>query len=456
MNINIDLSKKIHMIGIGGVSMSGIADILLNLGYIVTGSDMNESNVTKRLESQGIKVTIGHFAENVHGADIVVYTAAVKQDNVELIEARNLNIETIERSEFLGWLTKAYEETIAISGTHGKTTTTSMISSIFVEAQKDPTIQVGADLSILNDLNYRVGKSNIFIVEACEYVRSFLKFYPKTAVILNIEEEHLDCYKDLEDIKNTFNEFLNIPPIEGAIILNADDKECMDISSNHKANLITYGIKNDADWKATNINLNDDGTYSFTAVNQNEHINIKLSVLGYHNVYNALATIAVSKIYNISNEAIISGLSKFTGAKRRFEYVGTHNGAKIYDDYAHHPTEIEATLESAKNIKSNKKWVVFQPHTYSRTYTLFDKFTTAFKDADEVIILDIYAAREKDTGIVSSKQLADEINKYSKNAKYISTLEEAAKYLKENLKENDILLTIGAGTVTKLGRMIVE
>ena len=456
MNINIDLSKKIHMIGIGGVSMSGIADILLNLGYVVTGSDMNESNVTKRLESQGIKVTIGHFAENVHGADIVVYTAAVKQDNVELIEARNLNIETIERSEFLGWLTKAYEETIAISGTHGKTTTTSMISSIFVEAQKDPTIQVGADLSILNDLNYRVGKSNIFIVEACEYVRSFLKFYPKTAVILNIEEEHLDCYKDLEDIKNTFNEFLNIPPIEGSIILNADDKECMDISSNHKANLITYGIKNDADWKAININLNDDGTYSFTAVNQNEHINIKLSVLGYHNVYNALAAIAVSKIYNISNEAIISGLSKFTGAKRRFEYVGTYNGAKIYDDYAHHPTEIEATLESAKNIRSNKKWVVFQPHTYSRTYTLFDKFTTAFKNADEVIILDIYAAREKDTGIVSSKQLADEINKYSKNAKYISTLEEAAKYLKENIKENDILLTIGAGTVTKLGRMIIE
>ncbi len=456
MNINIDLSKKIHMIGIGGVSMSGIADILLNLGYTVSGSDMNESNVTKRLEAQGIKVTIGHFAKNVHGADIVVYTAAVKQDNIELVEARNLNIETIERSEFLGWLTKAYEETIAISGTHGKTTTTSMISSIFVEAQKDPTIQVGADLSVLGDLNYRVGKSNIFIVEACEYVRSFLKFLPKTTDILNIEEEHLDCYKDLEDIKNTFNDFLDIPPENGAIILNADDKECMDISSNHKAKVITYGIKNDADWKAIDININDDGTYSFTAVSKIENIQIKLSVLGYHNVYNALAAIAVSKVYEISDEAIISGLSKFTGAKRRFEYVGTYNEAKIYDDYAHHPTEIEATLESAKNIKSNKRWVVFQPHTYSRTYTLFDKFATAFKDADEVIILDIYAAREKDTGLVSSKQLVDEINKISNNAKYIPTLEEATSYLKENLNKNDVLLTIGAGTITKLGRMIIE
>ncbi len=456
MNINIDLSKKIHMIGIGGVSMSGIADILLNLGYTVTGSDMNESDVTKRLENQGIKVTIGHYAENVHNADIVVYTAAVKQDNIELVEARNLNIETIERSDFLGWLTKAYEETIAISGTHGKTTTTSMISSIFVDAQVDPTIQVGADLSVLDNLNYRVGKSNIFIVEACEYVRSFLKFSPKTALILDIEEEHLDCYKDLDDIKNTFNDFLNIPPENGSIILNADDANCMDISKNHKAKLITYGIKNNADWQATNISINDDGTYSFIATNKDEQINIKLSVLGYHNVYNALAAIAVSKVYNISNEAIISGLAKFTGAKRRFEYVGTYNGTKIYDDYAHHPTEIKATLESAKNIKSNKRWVVFQPHTYSRTYTLFDKFVTAFEDADEVIILDIYAAREKDTGLVSSKQLVDEVNKHSQNARYIATLEETAKYLKENLKENDVLLTVGAGTVTKLGRMIIK
>ncbi len=454
MNFNIDKNKKIHMIGIGGVSMSGIADILLNLGYSVSGSDINESDVTKRLEAQGIHITIGHFSENVHGADIAVYTAAVKQDNPELIEARKLNIETIERSDFLGLLTKSYDNTIAVSGTHGKTTATSMLSSIFIDAHAEPTVQVGADLSILNNLNYRIGKSNIFIVEACEYVKSFLKFFPKTAIVLNIEEEHLDCYKDLEDIKNTFNAFLNIPSEDGFIILNADDSNCMDIAINHNAKLITFGIKKPADWQATNINLNDDGTYSFTATNANETIEVKLSVLGYHNIYNALAAIAASKQYNISNDAIISGLTKFTGAKRRFEYVRTYNGAKIYDDYAHHPTEIKATLESVKNIKSNKTWVVFQPHTYSRTYTLLDKFITAFENADEVLILDIYAAREKDNGLISSKELAEKINEHSNNVKYIGSLEKAAEYLRENLKENDLLLTIGAGTVTKLGRIL--
>lgn len=454
MDMNIDNTKKIHMVGIGGVSMSGIADILINLGYTVTGSDANESEITKRLETQGIPVKIGHSPENVHGSDIVVYTAAVKQDNPELIEAHNLNIETIERSDFLGMLTKLYKETIAISGTHGKTTTTSMVSSIFLKAATDPTIQVGADLSVLNGMNYRVGKSDYFIVEACEYVRSFLKFFPKTAVVLNIEEEHLDCYIDLEDIKNAFNSFLDIPSEDGTIILNADDSECMSISQNHKAKLITFGIDNDATWNASNISKEQDGTYSFTAKNDSEELKIKLSVFGYHNIYNALAAIAVAKSYNLPNEAIIEGLLAFGGAKRRFEYVGTYRGVKIYDDYAHHPTEIKATLKTAKAINNKKIWVVFQPHTYSRTHTLFDKFVTAFEDAGEVIILDIYAAREKDTGIVSSRQLAAKINEHSNNAVYLSTIPEALSYLKVKMKHGDILLTIGAGDVTNLGRKL--
>ncbi len=454
MDVNIDNTKKIHMVGIGGVSMSGIADILVNLGYTVTGSDANESEITKRLEAQGIPVKIGHFPESVHGADIVVYTAAVKQDNPELIEAHNLNIETIERSDFLGMLTKLYKETIAISGTHGKTTTTSMVSSIFLKAASDPTIQVGADLSVLDGLNYRVGKSDYFIVEACEYVRSFLKFFPKTAVVLNIEEEHLDCYKDLEDIKNAFNSFLDIPSNDGTIILNADDSDCMAIAQNHKANLVTFGIDHPATWIATNIVKELDGTYSFTAKNDSEELNVKLSVFGYHNIYNALAAIAVSKTYNLPNDAIIEGLLAFGGAKRRFEYVGMYNGVKIYDDYAHHPTEIKATLKTAKAINNKKIWVVFQPHTYSRTHTLFDKFITAFEDAGEVIVLDIYAAREKDTGIVSSRQLANKINEHSNNAIYLSTIPEALAYLKEKMKHGDLLLTIGAGDVTKLGRKL--
>jgi UDP-N-acetylmuramate--alanine ligase len=279
-----------------------------------------------------------------------------------------------------------------------------------------------------------------------------LKFFPKTAVVLNIEEEHLDCYKDLDDIKNAFNSFLDIPSEDGTIILNADDVDCMAIAQNHKANLITFGIDNPATWIATNIVKNEDSTYSFTAKSASDEINVKLSVFGYHNIYNALAAIAVSKTYNLSNEAIIEGLLAFGGAKRRFEYVGMYNEIKIYDDYAHHPTEIKATLKTAKTIAKQKIWVVFQPHTYSRTHTLFDKFVTAFEDADEVIVLDIYAAREKDTGLVSSSQLAAKINEHSNNAIHISTIPEATEYLKEKMNSGDILLTIGAGNVTHLGR----
>lgn len=458
-NILKDTSKKIHMIGIGGVSMSGIADILLNMGFVVSGSDMNRSAVTDRLEKQGIRVIIGHFAENVHGSDIVVYTAAIKSDNPEIIEAKNLGLQLIERSDFLGAITHLYENTIAISGTHGKTTTTSMLSSVFIEAKKDPSIQVGADLTILDGLNYRVGKSDVFIVEACEYVRSFLKFFPRTAVVLNIEEDHLDCYKDLNDIKDAFNQFLDIPSDDGIIILNADDSDCLDIASNHKAKILSFAINNEnATWIAKNITLCNDGTYKFVAFNKdtNQSIEIKLGVVGYHNIYNALSVVAIAKEYDISDDNIIAGILNFKGASRRFELVGNVNGANIYDDYAHHPTEIKATIKSAKNINANKIWVVFQPHTYTRTYTLFNEFVTAFENADEVILTDIYAAREKDTGLISSKQLAEKINEYSNNCSYISTLEDCAAYLRKHVQDGDIVLTIGAGTVTKIGRELLK
>lgn len=456
-NILNDTSKRIHMIGIGGVSMSGIADILLNMGFTVSGSDMTKSNVTDRLEKQGIKITIGHFAQNVHDCDIVVYTAAVKADNPEIVEAKKMNLTLIERSDFLGAITHLYSDTIAISGTHGKTTTTSMLSSVFIEAQKDPSIQVGADLRILDNLNYRIGKSDIFIVEACEYVRSFLKFFPRTAIVLNIEEDHLDCYKDLADIKDAFNQFLDIPNDDGLIILNADDSDCMDISKNHKGKVITFGINNlDATWHAENISLCDDGTYKFDAISNNEIIEaVKLGVVGYHNIYNALSVIACSKEYNIDNDSIKTGILNFKGASRRFELVGQVNNSNIYDDYAHHPTEIKATIKAAKNIKAKKIWAIFQPHTYTRTYTLFDEFVTAFEGADQVIITDIYAAREIDTGIVSAEQLANKINENSGNCIYIQKLEDVATYLKENVSEGEIILTIGAGSITKIGRELI-
>ncbi len=452
----MDKAKPVHMIGIGGISMSGIAEILLSMGYTVTGSDSHLSEITERLEKNNIKVYNGQCAENVIGAGIVVYTAAIKPDNPELSKARELNIPTIERSEFLGELTKLYSETIAISGTHGKSTTTSMISLIFMEALKDPTIQVGADLKQLNGTNYRIGNSPYFIVEACEYVESFLKFSPKTAIILNIEEDHLDYYRDINHIKSAFYKFAELVPEDGKIIINADNQNCNEIIEKMKSKVITFGIKNErANWTAKNIHLNANGHYSFTATSDSLSIDITLSVFGMHNVYNALAAVATASLYNIEPFIIQKALADFTGAHRRFEYTGTFNNAQVYDDYAHHPTEIKATIEAAKNLPHNKLWVIFQPHTYSRTSTLFNEFSNAFKETDEVILADIYAAREIDTGVVSSQKLALAINEISNNCTYLGSFDKIKDYLKENVKENDLVLTVGAGDVYKIGKDLV-
>lgn len=451
----IDKNKYIHMIGIGGVSMSGIAELLLNMGFQVTGSDSTSSSTTERLLNEGIKISIGQSANNINDdIALVAYTAAIKEDNPELMEAKKRNIPCIERSLLLGELTRLYENTIAICGTHGKTTTTSMVSLSFIEGQKDPTVQVGADLRQLNNTNYRVGKSNFFIIEACEYVRSFLSFSPKSVALLNIEADHLDYYKDIDDIKSAFNEFLSYVPNDGAIAFNNDDENCIDVVKDKTANKISFGINNESDWMAKNIKIVD-GFYTFDAVNPRKSINITLSVPGYHNVYNALSTIAISDFYCISLENIQKSLKGFTGAHRRFEYVGKLNDARIYDDYAHHPTEIKATINAAKQLNHNKLWVIFQPHTYTRTSTLFDEFANAFDGADELILTDIYAAREVDTGIVSSKMLADAINKVSNNCTYMSTFDEIKTYLKENVKENDLVLTVGAGSITKLGYELI-
>lgn len=451
----IDKNKYIHMIGIGGVSMSGIAELLLNMGYKVSGSDATLSKSTERLSSKGVTIIEGQTASNINdNIALVVYTAAIKDDNPELYEARKRNIPCIERSLLLGELTRMYENTIAICGTHGKTTTTSMVALSFIHGEKDPTVQVGADLRQLNNTNYRIGNSDFFIIEACEYVRSFLSFSPKSIILLNIEEDHLDYYKDLEDIKSAFNEFLTYAPADGVIVYNNDDENCIDVAKNKVANKISIGINNESDWMAKNIEIVD-GFYKFDAVNKEKTITIQLSVPGYHNIYNALSTIAISDFYNVSSNAIIDSLKDFTGAHRRFEFVGKLNDAKIYDDYAHHPTEIKATISAAKQMNYNKLWLIFQPHTYTRTSTLFNEFSEAFVGVDEVILTDIYAAREIDTGIVSSKMLSESINKISNNCKYIATFDEIETYLKENVKENDLVLTVGAGTITKLGYKLI-
>ncbi len=453
---NMPLGSKIHFIGIGGVSMSGLAEIALHMGYKVSGSDGVESNVTHRLADSGIEVHIGHNNTNVNGANIVVYTAAVKKDNPELVEAEKQKIRIMERSEFLGELTKMYSDTIGVCGTHGKTTTTSMVSLSFLEAGKDPSIQVGADFKAING-NYRIGKSSFFVIESCEYVESFLQFHPKAVLLLNIEEDHLDYFRDIEHIKSAFYKFVHLVPNDGVVVYNLDDEKCSEVTNDLKCNKISFSIDNTkADWYAKDIVLNPTGFYSYTATNGNEELRVDLNVTGFHNISNSLATIAISKYYGLDNKDIIKSLKDFTGASRRFEYKGLFNGARVFDDYAHHPTEIKATLKSAKELPHEKIWVVFQPHTYSRTKTLWYEFKEAFKDADSMLLLDIYAARETFDGETTSEKLAEAINEYSNNCKYIDSFEHCVEYLKEHVKENDVVLTVGAGTVTKISDMLIK
>lgn len=458
---NIDTIKKyknIHMIGIGGVSMSGIAAILKNWGFTVTGSDWTKSETTDKLNELGIKVTIGHNLEALANSNIVVYSAAIQEDDPEMLEAKRLQIPTIERADFLGELTRCYQDTICISGTHGKTTTTSMISLCFLEALKDPSIQVGAYLKQLNG-NYKVGNSEHFIIEACEYVESFLKFSPKAEVILNIDNDHLDYFKNFENIKNAFIKYVKLLPDNGILVLNADDSNCLDLAQYTNITPITYGIQNSkADFHANNIVFDNDGFPEFDVYYKDTSFGrIKLSVPGTHNILNALSCIALCTQYGIEKSAIQSALSKFTGAHRRFEFKGKiAHKVSVYDDYGHHPTEILATAKSLSHKKYHHSWVIFQPHTYSRTKNLLKDFANSLLNFDHVIILDIYAAREKNTYGITSKDLVNQLISIGKDAKYIPDFKECVSYVKNNVEENDIVMTLGAGTVTEIGSMLVQ
>ena len=454
---NIKKYKKIHMIGIGGISMSGIAEILTNWGFEVSGSDRSDSEILHILNNAHIKTFIGHDAKNIEGTDCVVYTAAISLDNPELVHAKELGIPVIERSDFLGELTRCYQNTIAVSGTHGKTTTTSLVSLCFLEALKDPSIQVGAIIKDL-DGNYRVGNSENFIIEACEYVESFLKFSPKSEIILNIDNDHLDYYKNIENVKNAFIKYVKLLPEDGHLIINADDTNCLDLPIYSKAPTIKYGIENeDVDFSVKNLVFDENGLPEFDCYKYNEFFaHFKLSIPGRHNVLNALSCIALCDTYGISVDCMKSALEKFTGADRRFQFKGIVNGAKVYDDYGHHPTEVSATAKALNNKKFNKSWVVFQPHTYSRTFNLLNDFAQALLSFDNIIVTDIYAARETNTYNISAEDLVNSIKKLGKNAIYISSLETCATYLKEHVKEDDVVLTLGAGTVTSIGPMIVD
>ena len=441
--------KHIHLIGIGGISMSAIAETLLNWDFKVTGSDMTASEITDRLASHGAKITIGHDLENSKIADLIVYSAAIKDTDPEMILAKENNIELVGRGEFVGWLTKLYKQAICVSGTHGKTTTTSMLSVCFV--------QVGA---LLNNIggNYRVGNSEYFILESCEYKANFLKFVPNTEIILNIDNDHLDYYRTFDNIVKAFRDFASIPSEKELVVTNADDVNCLKLKEVVKGLFITYGIENEeANFVAKNITFDHNGFANFDVYkNGNLFTTISLSVAGRHNILNALACIAVCDFYKIPSETIRKALKNFTGAERRLEYKGTKNGFSVFDDYGHHPTEILATANAIKNKEYNESWVIFQPHTYSRTQTHLDAFAKVLKNFDHIIVVDIYAAREQNTINISSKDLVNKINENGNQAVYIPDFNEVSNYINHNAHPKDLVLTLGAGTVTNIGPLIVK
>ena len=452
-----DKNKKIHFIGIGGISMSGLAEILIKNSYKVSGSDMQLSHITNKLKEKGAEIYIGHSGDNIKDVDLVVYTAAISSENPEYLKAKELNITLMDRAEFLGHIMKGHKYNVAVSGTHGKTTTTSMICHIALKEAVDPTILVGGELDVIGG-NVLAGDSDYFITEACEYKASFLKFFPYIGTILNIDADHLDYYKDINHIKDTFKKFIDIIPSEGYLIANIEDENVKAILDNHNysCNILTYGLT-EGMLQAKNINYNESSCATFDVYKEDQMLfQISLNVPGEHNVLNSLASIGTALSLNFSEDSITSGLSSFRGTHRRFELKGTKGDVTVIDDYAHHPTEIKATLNATKNYPHNKIYCVFQPHTYTRTSSLFEDFSNSFYGVDSLILADIYAAREKDTGVVSSTMLGNRIREKNVNCTNLHSFDDIVLHLKNHLKEGDLLITMGAGDVYKIGEMYLK
>lgn len=437
--------------------MSGLAQIMLREGCEVSGSDIKASPITYKLSQLGAKIFIGHLADNIRGADLVVYTAAIHADNPELNKARQIGIPVVDRAAFLGQIMKRYEKGIAVAGTHGKTTTTSIIALILQYAGLDPTVLVGGELDAIGG-NVRVGQSQYFVTEACEYVESFLKFYPYIAVILNIEKDHLDYFSDINDIYDAFLSFAKLTPDNGYVIGCTDDSLVERLLSQMPDKAVSYGINKPARWQAFNIAFDQNGYPSFNVYRDGCDIGrFSLSIPGQHNVYNALAAIAVANLLHINMPVVREALCIYTGAHRRFQIKGRLPGnITIIDDYAHHPTEIKATIKTAMHYPHNRIWCVFQPHTYSRTRLLLDDFASAFDGIDGLIITDIYAARETDDGLISSRDLVHRIKQTGQDAIYIRDFSAIEQYLLENCQTGDIILTMGAGDIYKLGDELLQ
>ncbi|MCI7812412.1 MAG: UDP-N-acetylmuramate--L-alanine ligase [Lachnospiraceae bacterium] len=454
----IDFNHPIHVhfIGIGGISMSGLASILLDRHFKISGSDAKESPLTKSMEDSGIKVFYGQRASNIEdGTDLVVYTAAIHPDNPEFAAAVEKGIPMLTRAELLGQIMANYETPIAVSGTHGKTTTTSMIAQIFLAAQLDPTISVGGILQAIHG-NIRVGSSQTFLTEACEYTNSFLHFNPKISVILNIDADHLDFFKDINDIRHSFRLFAEKLPEDGTLVINSEIPDLAEITRDLPCQIITYGKEGESDYYAANITFDEFAHASFDCMYHGNCIgHFHLNVPGIHNVSNALASIAVCRLLCVEENMIEQGLLDFHGTDRRFQYKGSIANITVIDDYAHHPTEIKATLHAAKNYPHKELWCVFQPHTYSRTKALMDEFAEALSLADHVVLADIYPARETDNLGISSETLKEKIEVSGTDVHHFSSFDQIETFLLEHCTPGDLLLTMGAGDVFKIGENLL-
>ncbi len=446
----LDKVKKIHFVGIGGSGMCPMAEIMINMGFKVSGSDIYESDTLQRFYNLNVPITIGHKKENVGDAELVVYSAAVHDDNPELIEARERHIPLMERAVLLGILTQKYKMPIAVSGTHGKTTTTAMLTQILVNAGYDPSAVIGGKLPFIGG-NGRVGKSDIIVCEACEYVDTFLQLTPEMSVILNIDADHLDYFGNLENIQKSFNKFIN--KTNKVVFVNGDDPNIDPVIVNSGKEIVKFGLGKNNDYQAKITDSNKSVGKSFRLMKNGHKIeDINLQVLGEHNVYNALAAASVAHYLGVKPLQIAESLNQFSGVHRRFEILGEINGVVVADDFAHHPTEIKAVLNAATSLGFNRVITAFQPHTYSRTYMLIDDFAEALSIADKAIISEILAVRETNIYDIYAEDLCDKIE----NSVYLKTFEEIADFICDYVKEGDLVITMGGGNIYKCAQMIID
>ena len=448
----IENKETIHLIGIGGVSMNSLAELLLSKGVPVTGSDRLGTDVTARLKARGAKISYEHKAENVQGASLVVRTAAVHDDNPEVVRAHELGIPVMERAEAWGHLMRDYDNVVCLAGTHGKTTSTSMMALITMEAGLDPTVMVGSNLPAIGG-TLRIGGKGCFVAESCEYCNSFLKFAPTVAVVLNVEEDHLDFFKDINDIIHSFRAFVELTPMNGLVVANGDDPNAMRSVAGLDRRIRTFGMAPDADVRAEDVR-DVNGYYQFTVlIGGKPYARVRLSVPGRHNMLNALACCAAAEFLGVSGAAAERGLNQFTGSSRRFQLIGKMPcGATVVDDYAHHPNEMKATLTTAREMRFDRILCAFQPHTYTRTTALFPEFVEALKLCDQAVRAPIYAAREQNTVGVYASDLAEEVP----GAVAFDSFAEIAAYLRREAGPNDLVITMGAGNINEVGPMLIR